>query len=97
MAPRDPILAQKREAILAIVAEHRARNPRLFGSFARGEEGPESDIDLLVDPQPGFSLFDHAALVQDLEDLLGRVVDVVPEPGLHPALRQRVLREAVPI
>lgn len=97
MAPRDVFPAQKREAIRALVAKHRAQNPRLFGSFARGEAGPESDVDLLIDPQPGFSLFDHAALMQDLEDLLGRPVDIVPEPGLHPLLRERVLREAVPI
>jgi uncharacterized protein len=97
MAALDPVLSRKREAILATVERHRARNPRLFGSLARGEAGPHSDIDLLVDPQPGFSLFDHAALIADLEELLGRTVDVVPEPGLHPALRHRVLREAVPI
>jgi len=64
---------------------------------SRGEETPASDIDLLVECEPGRNLLDHVALVQDLEDLLGRTVDVVTEGGLHWCIRDRIHREAVPL
>jgi len=64
------------------LAERRgARNIRVFGSVARGEAGPESDLDLLVEMEPGRSLLDHIALIQDLEEVLGCRVDVVPRRG----------------
>lgn len=65
-----------------MAADHGASNVRVFGSVARGSAGPESDIDLLVDFEPGRSLVDHVGLWRDLEDLLGRPVDVVSSGGL---------------
>ena len=91
----DELLKTKREEILAIAAQHGAYNVRIFGSAARGAAGPESDVDLLVDLEPGRSLLDHIALIQDLEDLLGRKVDVVTEKGLHWYIRDRVVQQAV--
>ena len=88
---------EKREEILAIAARHGARRVRVFGSVARGEETRSSDLDLLVEFEPGRSLLDQIALAQDLEDLLGREVDVVTEKGLHWYIRDRVCREAVPL
>lgn len=88
---------ERRTEILQLAREHGAYNVRLFGSVARGEDQPDSDLDLLVEMEPGRSLLDHIALKQDLEDLLGREVDVVTEASLHPRLRDRVLREAVSI
>jgi len=69
----------------------------VFGSVARGEAGPDSDVDLLVDMEPGRSLLDHIALLQDLQDLLGIDVDVVTERALHWYVRDKVLKEAVPL
>jgi len=93
----DPDLLEKREDILRIAARHGADNVRVFGSAARGEAGPDSDIDFLVEMEPGRSLLDHVALLQDLEDLLGREVDVVTEDGVYWLLRRRILKEAVPL
>ena len=93
----ESLLQTRREEILAIAAQHGASNVRVFGSAARGEAGPESDIDLLVEFDLDRSLFDHVALIHDLEDLLGRKVDVVTENSLHWYIRDRVLREAVPL
>lgn len=70
---------------------------RVFGSRARGEEGPDSDLDLLVDLEPDRSLLDVISIKQDLEDLLGCSVDVVTEGGLSPYLRERILAEALPL
>jgi predicted nucleotidyltransferase len=64
---------------------------------ARGEAGRRSDIDVLVDLEPGRSLLDHAALIIELSELLGRKVDVISARGLRPRMRERVLREAVPL
>ncbi|HET6751399.1 MAG TPA: nucleotidyltransferase family protein [Actinomycetes bacterium] len=99
MADRPSIddLARVRGKILALAARHGARNVRVFGSVARGEADAASDIDFLVDFEPGRSLLDLAALLVDLEDLLGHPVDVVTEPGLKARIRQRVLAEAVPV
>jgi len=90
-------LFRRRDEILNIAVRHGARTVRIFGSVARGEETPASDLDLLVEFEPGRSLLDHIALAQDLEDLLGREVDVVTAKGLHPYIRDRVCREAVPL
>ena len=99
MADRPSIddLARVRGQILAIAARHGAGNVRVFGSVARGEADAASDIDFLVDFESGRSLLDLAALLVDLEDLLGHPVDVVTEPGLKARIRQRVLAEAVPV
>ena len=91
------VLDGNREEIKRVASQHGAGNLRIFGSVARGEAGPDSDVDLLVDLEPGRSLFDHAALVVALEALLGRRVDVAVERGLRPRVRERVLREAVPL
>ena len=93
----EDLLKDKREDILRIAAKHGARNVRIFGSAARGEADDQSDIDILVNLEPGRSLFDHAALILELEALLGRKVDVATEPGLKPRIRGRVLKEAVPL
>ncbi len=93
----DELLRMKREDILRIAARHGARNVRLFGSVARGEIGPESDIDFLVEMEEGRSLLDHVALWQDIEELLGCQVDVVSERALHWYIRDRILKEAVPL
>lgn len=90
-------LRSRREEILAVAREHGARNVRVFGSVARGDAGPDSDIDILVELEPGRSLLDHAALMLDLSDLLGCKVDVATDRGLRPRIRDRVLREAVPL
>lgn len=91
----DELLKSKRQEILAIAARHGAHNLRVFGSVARGEAGPESDLDILVEMQPEKSLLDHVALMQDLEDLLQRKVDVVNERALHWYIRDKVLAEAI--
>ena len=91
------MLEQKREEILRIAKEHGAYNIRIFGSVARGDDNSKSDIDLLVEMEPNRSLIDHIALWQDLEDLLGRKVDVVNEKALHWYIRDRILKEAKPI
>ena len=90
------LLRDKREDILRLAARHGTRNVRVFGSVVRGEAGPTSDVDLLVDMEPGRSLLDHIALLQDLEDLLGIEIDVVTERALHWYIRDTVLKEAVP-
>jgi predicted nucleotidyltransferase len=91
------LLRAKREEILRLAARHGARNIRIFGSVARGDAGPDGDLDVLVDMEPGRSLFDMGGLLMDLQDLLGCKVDVVTEKGLHWYVRARVLEEAVPL
>jgi predicted nucleotidyltransferase len=91
----DQLLREKREEILRIAARHGARNVRVFGSLARGEADERSDVDFLVEMEPGRSLFDLGGLQYELEQLLGCPVDVVTERGLKPRIRDRVLREAV--
>ena len=88
-------LREKREEILQIAAEHGARTVRIFGSVARGEADAASDLDLLVEMEPGRSLLDLGGLLMDLQDLLGCRVDIVTEKGLRERIRDRVLREAV--
>jgi predicted nucleotidyltransferase len=90
-------LKEKREAILRICAKHGARNVRVFGSVARGEADEQSDIDLIVEFDPERSLLDHAALWLELQDLLGCKLDVVSDRGIKPRIRERVLREAIPL
>jgi predicted nucleotidyltransferase len=91
------VLEEKREDILNIAAKHGAYNVRVFGSVARGEDRPDSDVDLLVDVGTTTSSWFPAGLILDLEQILGRQVEVVTENGLNPLLKERVLREAVPL
>ena len=91
------VLKAKREEILRLAARHGARNVRLFGSVARGEADTESDVDVLVDMEPGRSLLDMGGLLMDLQELLGCRVDVVTERGLRERIRERVLQEAIPL
>jgi predicted nucleotidyltransferase len=93
----DELLRAKRDDILRIAARHGAKNLRLFGSVARGEADAHSDVDVLVDLEPGRSLFDLGGLLMDLQALLGRKVDVATVQGLRPRIRERALREAVPL
>ena len=93
----DELIHPQRDAIQRIAARHGAFNVRVFGSVARGEAGPHSDVDLLIDAGPITSAWFPGGLVADLEAVLGRRVDVVTERGLLPELRSRVLREAVPL
>jgi uncharacterized protein len=88
-------LRKKREEILKIAAKHGARRVRIFGSVARGEADAASDLDLLVEMEPGRSLLDLGGLLMELQDLLGCRVDVVTENGLRERIRDRVLKEAV--
>ena len=87
----------KREEILRVCAKYGAHNVRVFGSVARSEADEQSDIDFLVELEPGRTLFDLGGLQYDLEQLLGFRVDVVTERGLKPRIRERVLREALPL
>ena len=89
------VIREKREEILRLAAARGARKVRVFGSVARGDAGPESDVDLLVTLDEDRTLFDLGHLLLDLEELLGRKVDLVTENALHPYIRGRVLREAV--
>jgi hypothetical protein len=90
-------LMSKRDQILEIAAKRGAKRIRLFGSAARGDSVPGSDVDFLVEFEPGRSLLDQGGLLMDLQELLGCKVDVVSERGLRPRYRERVLREAVPL
>ena len=90
-------IAMHRDDILALAARHGARHVRLFGSVARGEADVESDVDFLVQMEPGRTLLDLGGLLMDLRDLLGVEVDIVTEGGLKGAFRDVVLSEAVPI
>lgn len=94
--PREHV-ARHRDEILGIVAARGASNVRLFGSVARGEDGPSSDVDLLVDLAPRTSLLTLIGLRQDLSDLLGVPVDVVPADSLKPGRAESVLGDAIPL
>jgi predicted nucleotidyltransferase len=87
----------KRDEILLAAAHRGARNVRVFGSVARGDNDANSDVDFLVEMEPGRTLFDLSGLLLDLESLLHVHVDVVTERGLRPKVRERVLSEALPL
>jgi predicted nucleotidyltransferase len=87
-------LRRYRREILDVAARHGARNVRVFGSVARGDDHEGSDVDVLIDVEPGRTLLDVIALEQDLQQLLGRHVEVLTDGGLSPYLQQRILAEA---
>ena len=91
------LVQAKREQILRLAARHGVTRVRVFGSMARGDAGPQSDLDLLVDVGAAPSAWFPGGLVAELEELLGRRVQVVTERGLDELLRDRVLAEAVPL
>jgi hypothetical protein len=91
----NDLLKSKRDEIIKTAAKHGAHNVRVFGSVARGEADAQSDIDLLVEFKQGTTLLGHAALISELEELLGVKVDVVSDRGLRERVRDRVLNEAV--
>ena len=92
----DPVKS-KRDQILQVARRHGVTRVRVFGSMARGDAGPKSDVDLLIDVGANPSPWFPGGLIADLEELLGRPVQVVTERGLDVLLRERVLQEAVPL
>jgi len=90
-------LALHREAVRQAAQRFRTANPRVFGSVAHGDDSDDSDLDLLVDPLPGATLFDLGGLQVELEEMLGVSVDLLTPGDLPPRLRARVLAEAVPV
>ena len=91
------MLQRHRKNIRRIVALHRATNPRVFGSVRRGLDTDGSDLDLLVDPLPGTTLFDLGAMQMELEELIGVTVDVLTPGDLPKRFRAEVLRDALPV
>ena len=96
-AGRLALLRGSRERLLDAARRHGVRNLRVFGSVARGEETPESDIDLLVELEPGRTLIDLIGFEQEAEDILGVGVDAAAPRFLKALVRDRALREAVPV
>jgi predicted nucleotidyltransferase len=90
-------IQHRRADILRIAQRHGARNIRVFGSEARGQARPGSDLDLLVDMEPDRSLLDLVGLEQELEDLLGRRVDVLTAASVDPSIRASILADARPL
>ena len=91
------LLESRRNEILDLAATYGAKNIRVFGSVARGEGGPGSDVDLLVDMEKGRNLLDLVGFWQDLEELLGCRVDVITDGGISPYLQERIYAEALPL
>lgn len=96
MRPAD-LMSSRREKILGAAARHGMRDLRVFWSVARGESRSGSDLDLLVNVAPGQSLLDLVAFWQEVEDILGRQVDVISDGGVSPYLREKVYAEPVPL
>ena len=90
------VIGGKRAQVLALAQQHGVYNVRVFGSVARGEAAPDSDIDLLVDGLEN-AVWGGGRLLMELQTLLGRQVDLVSEGDLHPLMRDRVLKEAIPL
>jgi len=91
------LVEEIKQKITPVLAEHGVIHAAIFGSFVRGEESEESDLDILVEFGEGKSLLDLVGLKLDLERLLGRKVDVVTRNALHPRIRERALEEQVAI
>ena len=91
------LLRTRRKEILETATRNGAVNVRIFGSVVRGDDRPDSDIDFLVNLEPGRSLMDLARLLRELNTLLDHPVDVVTEAGLRPRIKSQVLKEARPL
>ena len=96
MRPSE-ILREKRADVLKIAEKYGLKNLRVFGSIARGEDDEKSDVDLLVEFSPGFTLFRYAALIREMEEALGLKVDIVSQNKIKIRYRDAVLEEAVPL
>jgi predicted nucleotidyltransferase len=90
-------LQTRRDEIMRLAAIHGVKNVRVFGSFARGEAGPKSDLDLLVDMERGKTFLDLVGFWQDMEDSFGGKVDVVTDGDISPYLKEKIFREAKPL
>ena len=89
-------LKQNKDLIEAMAAQYGARRLRVFGSVARGDERPDSDVDFLVELPQGYDLItQRLPLTQNLEDMLHRKVELIPEHELNPHIREQVMKEAV--
>jgi uncharacterized protein len=93
----NDMIGDKREAILELAAKYGASNVRVFGSVARGEARPDSDVDFIVSFPPDRSIFDLVGLWLDLKDLLGREVDLSTDRSIKEYVRRNALKEAVPL
>jgi len=93
----EKLLQSRKEQILTLARQNGAYDVRIFGSVARGEARPDSDIDFLVNLEAGRSLLDLARLLRELQALLGMPVDIVTEAGLHARIRPQVLKDARPL
>lgn len=91
------LIENKKKDIQKLAEQHGVRRLRIFGSVARGDSRPDSDVDFLVLFDEDRSLLDQASLLVDLQDLLGVKVDVVSEAGINPRMRDRILSEAIPL
>jgi len=91
----DRLIEEHREQIKKLAALRGARRVRVFGSRAHGDARPDSDVDILVDLEQGRSALALGGLLMDLQDLLGKRVDVVTPAALHPKIRDSILRQAV--
>ena len=95
--PIAKLLLDYRDDILRIAARHGATNVRVFGSMARGDDSPDSDVDLLIDIAGPTPPWFPGGLLRDLEDLLGRSVEIATVGGLKDVIRSRILEEAIPL
>ncbi len=91
----DDIIGDKREAVLSLAAKYGASNVRVFGSVARGDAQPDSDVDFIMKFRDDASIFDMVGLWQDLTDLLAREVDLIADHPSGRRIRQQALQEAV--
>ena len=96
-SPRARVLRAHRDEVIALLAEHGLTDVRVFGSTARGTDGPDSDIDLLVSSPSPVGLLSQSEIEVDLVDRLGTPVDLVIEDDVRPVIRERILKEVVPL
>jgi uncharacterized protein len=90
-------VVKNKDAIIQIAELRGAKHIRIFGSVIRGQDCSDSDLDLLVDFEPGRSLVDYVGLSLDLQDYLGYKVDIVTEKGLNCYIRDKIIQEAIPL